>query len=41
MVCSEKRLAAPMLYLSAYFERRLQYNDLMLNVSCDGGNTAS
>jgi Fic family protein len=37
MLCAEKRLAAPMLYLSAYFERRRQqYNDLMLNVSRDG-----
>jgi Fic family protein len=34
MLCKERRLAAPMLYLSAYFERRrAQYNDLMLNVS--------
>ena len=37
MLCAEKRLAAPMLYLSAYFERRRQhYNDLMLNISKDG-----
>ncbi len=37
MLCAEKRLAAPTLYLSAYFERRReQYNDLMLEVSRDG-----
>jgi Fic family protein len=34
MLCKERKLAAPMLYLSAYFERRReQYNDLMLNIS--------
>ncbi len=34
MLCKERRLKAPMLYLSAYFERRRQdYNDLMLEVS--------
>lgn len=37
MLCRERRLAAPMLYLSAYFERRRQeYNDLMLDVSRKG-----
>lgn len=37
MLCHTRRLAAPMLYLSAYFERRRdQYNDLMLAVSQDG-----
>jgi Fic family protein len=37
MLCQTKRLAAPMLYLSAYFERRrVQYNDLMLGVSQAG-----
>ncbi len=37
MLCHARRLAAPMLYLSAYFERRRnQYNDLMLAVSQKG-----
>lgn len=37
MLCQQRRLAAPMLYLSAYFEwRRSQYNDLMLAVSQKG-----
>ena len=37
MLCHARRLAAPMLYLSAYFEkRRTEYNDLMLAVSQDG-----
>jgi Fic family protein len=37
MLCAAGRLAEPMLYLSAYFERRRgQYGDLLLNVSRDG-----
>ncbi|HEY1682137.1 MAG TPA: Fic family protein [Candidatus Tumulicola sp.] len=37
MLCAAGRLAAPMLYLSAYFERRRgQYTDLLLNVSREG-----
>ncbi|HTU71217.1 MAG TPA: Fic family protein [Candidatus Baltobacteraceae bacterium] len=40
MLCKERRLNAPMLYLSAYFERRRQqYNDLMLEVSRSGAWT--
>jgi Fic family protein len=36
-LCSERRLAAPMLYLSAYFERhRQQYYDHLLRVSQTG-----
>lgn len=37
MLCQTRRIAAPMLYLSAYFERRrLKYYDLMLQVSMTG-----
>ncbi len=37
LLCHEKMLRAPMLYVSAYFERRRdEYNDLMLDVSRDG-----
>lgn len=40
MLCKERRLTAPMLYLSAYFERRRdQYNDLLLDVSRRGAWT--
>ncbi len=36
MICTKGLLSAPMLYLSAYFERRRgQYNELLLNISRD------